>query len=412
MERPTFDPTQAISIERLGLEGDGLAGPVRAPFTLPGEVVRGVLDGGTLRVGEILAPSPDRTAPVCRHFGTCGGCALQHASDAFLANWKRDAVGRALAARGLSAELRPTLTSPPRSRRRATFAGHRTRKTVAIGFRARRSDAVIDVVECPLVRPELLAAKPVLTELTGLGAGRGGTIRLGVTSGPAGLDIDVGGAKPLEADLGARLAALAEATDLARLTWNGETAALRRPPFQRFGAAHVTPPSGAFLQATAEGEAALTGAARAAVGDARRIADLFSGCGTFSLPLAEGAEIHAVEGEARMLAALDAGARQTPGLRRVTVERRDLFRRPLLAAELNRYDAVVLDPPRAGAEAQAGQLARAAVPRVAMISCDPVSFARDAGLLVAGGYALDWVQTVDQFRWSGHVELAARFSRR
>ncbi|MER2510379.1 MAG: class I SAM-dependent RNA methyltransferase, partial [Amaricoccus sp.] len=274
MERPTFDPTQAISIERLGLEGDGLAGPVRAPFTLPGEVVRGVLDGGTLRVGEILAPSPDRTAPVCRHFGTCGGCALQHASDAFLANWKRDAVGRALAARGLSAELRSTLTSPPRSRRRATFAGHRTRKTVAIGFRARRSDAVIDVVECPLVRPELLAAKPVLTELTGLGAGRGGTIRLGVTSGPAGLDIDVGGAKPLEADLGARLAALAEASDLARLTWNGETAALRRPPFQRFGAAHVTPPPGAFLQATAEGEAALTGAARAAVGDARRIADL------------------------------------------------------------------------------------------------------------------------------------------
>ncbi len=412
MERPTFDPAQVVTIERLGQEGDGLAGAIRAPFTLPGERVRGSLDGGVLRVEEIVAPSPDRIAPVCRHFGTCGGCALQHASDAFLADWKRGVVGRALAARGLAAELRPTLTSPPRSRRRATFAGHRARRTVAVGFRARRSEAVIDITECPLVRPELFAAKPVLAELTGLGAGRGGTIRLGVTSGPAGLDIDVGGAKPLEADLGARLASLAEAADLARLTWNGETAALRRPPFQRFGPAHVTPPPGAFLQATAEGEAALAQAARAAVGDARRIADLFSGCGTFSLPLAAGAEIHAVEGEAAMLAALDAGARRTPGLRGVTVERRDLFRRPLLATELDRYDAVVIDPPRAGAEAQAGELARARVPRIAMISCDPVTFARDAATLVAGGYALDWVQTVDQFRWSGHVELAARFSRR
>ena len=412
MERPTFDSTQGILIERLGLEGDGLAGPIRVPFTLPGERVRGTFEGGHARTTEILEPSPERVAPLCRHFGVCGGCALQHASDGFLADWKRGVVKRALAARGLSTELRPTLTSPPRSRRRASFAGHRARKAVSVGFRARRSETVVDLLECVLVRPELLAAKPVLAELTGLGAGRGGTIRLAVTSGPAGLDIAVGGAKPLEAGLGARLAALAEAADLARLTWNGEIAALRRPPFQRFGAAHVTPPPGAFLQATAEGAAALTAAAREATAGARRIVDLFSGCGTFALPLAEGAEIHAVEGERSTLDALDAGARRTPGLRRVTVERRDLFRRPLMAAELDRYEAVVLDPPRAGAEAQSAELARSDVARVAMISCDPATFARDAARLVAGGFVLDWARAVDQFRWSGHVEIAARFSRR
>ena len=412
MERPTFDPAQEdVTIERLGRGGEGIAGPIRAPFTLPGEVVRGKLEDGVLRVTEILSPSPDRVTPVCQHFGTCGGCALQHASDRFLAEWKREVVERALARRGLAAGLRPTLTSPPRSRRRASFAGHRTRKTVAVGFHARRSEAVVDILDCPVARPELLAAKPALAELTGLAAARGGTIRLAVTAGPAGLDVDVGGAKPLDAALGPRLAALAEAADLARLSWNGETAALRRPPFQRFGAAHVTPPPGAFLQATAEGAAALTEAVREATAGARRVADLFSGCGTFALPLAEQAEVHAVEGAAGLLEALGAGARRTPGLRPVTVERRDLFRRPLTAAELRRYDAVVIDPPRAGAEAQTAELARSGVPRIAMVSCDPVTFARDAARLVAAGYAIDWIQTVDQFRWSGHVELAASLSR-
>jgi 23S rRNA (uracil1939-C5)-methyltransferase len=175
------------------------------------------------------------------------------------------------------------------------------------------------------------------------------------------------------------------------------------------GRARVVPPPGAFLQATAEGEAALVRAVRETVGDAGRVADHFAGCGTFALPLAEGAEVHAVEGDAAMLAALDAGWRAAAGLRRVTTEARDLFRRPLLAGELKRFDAVVLDPPRAGAEAQARALAGSGVARVAMVSCNPVSFARDAAILVAGGYRLERVQVVDQFRWSGHVELAARF---
>lgn len=401
-----------LLIDRLGLEGDGHAGPIRVPFSLPGERVSGEVIDGVIAHPTILTPSPDRVSPVCRHFGTCGGCALQHASDPFLANWKRGVVAQALETRGLPPEIRPLVpTSPPQSRRRAVLGGRRTKKTVITGFYARRSDTLIDVIDCPLIRPEILAAKPILATLTTLGASRGGTIRLAVTAGPAGLDIDVADAKPLDPSLGSALAKVAETTDLARLSWNGETVSLRRPPVQPMGRALVAPPPGAFLQATSQGATALTAAVRAAIGPARRVVDLFAGCGTFSLPLAETAEVLAVEGESTMLAALDAGWRHTSGLRRVTTERRDLFRRPLVALELKLYDAAVIDPPRAGAEAQCRALAASPLPLIAMVSCNPVTFARDAAILIAGGYRLDWVQVVDQFRWSAHVELAAQFTR-
>ncbi|TPE52086.1 class I SAM-dependent RNA methyltransferase [Amaricoccus solimangrovi] len=401
-------------VERLNRAGEGVAGGEAAltvPFALPGERVRGLPVDGILVPDEIVEAAPERVTPPCRHFGTCGGCALQHASDAFLARWKRETVEVALARHGLSAPFRPVATSPARSRRRASFAGRRTRKTVALGFHARRSEAVVDIIECPLIRPELLAAKPLLAEFTALGAGRGGTIRLALTSSEGGLDLDVREAKPLDGAGLVAAARLAEAGEFARLSWNGETVALRRPPWQAFGAARVTPPPGGFLQATAEGQAALTGAVLEAAGGARRVADLFSGCGTFSLPLAEGAEVRAVENSAPALAALDRGWREARGLRRVTTERRDLFRRPLTGAELDAFEAVVLDPARAGAEAQSRALAASRVRRVAMVSCDPVTFARDVAILAEGGYRLDWVQVVDQFRWSGHVEIAAALTR-
>ncbi len=400
-----------IVIERLGRQGDGLAGEIRAPFTLPGERVRGEVADGVMGAPEILAPSPDRISPVCPHFGPCGGCALQHGSDAFLAVWKTGIIDRALAAHGLAAPLLPIATSPPGSRRRAVFAGRRTRKTVTVGFHGRRSDGIVDATACHLVRPEILAARPALVALAGLAASRSAPVRIGVTSGPAGLDVDLRDAKPAGGDLASRAAGIAEEHDLARLSWNGEVLALRRPPFRQFGPARVTPPPGAFLQATAEGEAALTRFVRETLRPARRAVDLFSGCGTLSLPMAEGAEVHAVEGDAAMLAALDAGWRSAPGLHRVTTERRDLFRRPVLATELDRFDAVSLDPPRAGAEAQTREIARSSLRLVSYVSCDPATFARDAAILAAAGFAIDRLQPVDQFRWSGHVELAAAFSR-
>ena len=396
-----------VTIERLGREGDGIAGDIRLPVALPGERWR--LD----RSGEatLLAASPERVPPTCRHFGSCGGCQAQHASDGFVEAWKVETIVRALEAQGVAAPLRPMLTSPARSRRRAVFAGRRTRKQAVLGFHGRRSEALVDVIECDVVRPEILAAKPALVRLTTLAASRSAVLRLAVTSGPAGLDVAVSGGRGLDGALRETLARLTEAFDLARLSWGGETVALRRSPFQLMGSARVVPPPGAFLQATEEGEAALVGAVREATAGAVSVAVLFAGCGTFALPLAETAAVVAVEGDAEMVEALADGWRRATGLRRVSTVKRDLFRRPLLAEELKGVEAVVIDPPRAGAEAQCRELARSGVARIAAVSCEPASFARDVRLLVEGGFRLDWVQPVDQFRWSGHVELAACLSR-
>jgi 23S rRNA (uracil1939-C5)-methyltransferase len=251
---------------------------------------------------------------------------------------------------------------------------------------------------------------PGLATLARIGATRQATLDAAVTLTLTGPDIAVTGGKPLDAAMLAALAAAAAELGAARLSWNGETVAMRAQPVVALGRARVPLPPGAFLQASAEAERVLVGLVREAVGGAARIADLFAGCGTFALPLAEAAEVHAVESDAAMTAALDLGWRGASGLRRVSVETRDLFRRPLLAAELRRHDAVVIDPPRAGAEAQTEQLAAARVPVIVAVSCNPVSLARDARLLVSAGYRLDWVQVVDQFRWSPHIELVARLS--
>lgn len=400
------------TVERLGHLGDGIApGPVFVPMTLPGEVVEGDVAGDRMADPKIVTPSSVRVKPDCPHYRACGGCSLMHASDDFVAGWKADVVRTALAAQGLEAPFRPVATSPPQSRRRAALSGRRTKKGALVGFHSRASDTIVEIPGCRLLHPALMAALPLLAEVTTLGASRKGEVALTATVTEGGLDLAVSDGKPLDQSLFSALAALAERSGLARIVWNGEPVVSRHPAAQRFGAARVIPPSGAFLQATEAGEAALVGAVREAVGTAKRIADLFAGAGTFSLPLADGAEVHAVEGEAAMLAALDAGWRQASGLHRVTTEARDLFRRPLLPDELKRFDAVVIDPPRAGAEAQARELAGADVPVIAAVSCNPVSFARDARILTDAGFAIDWVQVVDQFRWSPHVELVARFSR-
>jgi 23S rRNA (uracil1939-C5)-methyltransferase len=401
-----------LTIERLGHLGDGIAaGPVYVPMALPGEVVEGAVEGGRMEAPAIVTPSPDRVKAPCPHYRACGGCALMHASDGFVAGWKQDVVRTALAAQGIEAPFRPVATSPARSRRRATFAGRRTKKGAIVGFHGRASGTIVEVPGCLLLHPDLVGALPALTDITALGASRKGEVALALTRGQGGLDLAVTGGKPLEQSLFSALSSLAARADLARLTWDGETVVARRAVAQRFGKARVTPPPGAFLQATAEGEAALVAAVREAVGPAHRIADLFAGAGTFSLPLSEAAEVRAVEGDAAMLAALDAGWRQAAGLHRITIEARDLFRRPLLSDELGRHDAVVIDPPRAGAEAQMHAIAASPLRLVAAVSCNPVTFARDARILAGVGFALDWVQVVDQFRWSPHVELAARFSR-
>ncbi len=403
-----------LTIERLGHLGDGIAqgpdGPVYVPGMLPGEEIEGELRGDSLQGAKIVTPSADRVKPPCSHARTCGGCLMQHARDSLVADWKQGIVRGALSGQGLEAVLRPIVTSPPKSRRRATLAARRTKGGTMIGFHARGSDLLIPVPNCQLLHPDLMAAMPALEALVLAGGSRTAELDLTVTRSLAGPDVLVKGGKPLDADLRLNLARIAEAHGLSRVTWEDEVVALRAAPMQRFGKALVAPPPGAFLQATAEGEAALLTAVREAVGNASRITDLFAGAGTFTLPLADQADIHALEGDAAMIAALDKGWRQAGGLHRVTAETRDLFRRPVEPDEFKGVQAVVIDPPRAGAEAQVATLARSKVPVIAMVSCNPVTFARDARVLVAAGYRIDWVQVVDQFRWSAHVELVARFS--
>lgn len=399
-------------IDHLSLRAEGMtADGVTVPLALPGEEVSGEVAEGRITSPRIVTPVPDRVRAPCPHFARCGGCALQHASDGFVAAWKVQVVTRALAGQGLTAPMRPILTSPANSRRRAVLAGRRTKSGALVGFHARASDVIVPIPECQLLHPALMACLPACQEVTTLGGSRKGEVTLSLTRSEDGVDLAVTGAKVETGSILAEIVDIATRHDLARLTWNGEVIATRRPPRQALGRAHVVPPPGAFLQATEAGQAALTGAVLDAVGGARRVADLFAGCGTFALPLAARAQVHAVEGDAAMLAALDAGWRQAQGLRRITTEARDLFRRPLLPDELARFDAVAIDPPRAGAQAQVAQIAASGVPVVAAVSCNPVSFARDARVLCAAGYRLDWVQVVDQFRWSAHVELAARFIR-
>ncbi len=402
--------TKQHTIVRLGHQGDGIAeGPVYAARTLPGEVVQGTLVGSQLTDIRVDTPSDQRVTAPCRHYKACGGCQLQHASDAFVADWKVEVVRNALAGQGLNAEMRPIHTSPPQSRRRATIAVRRTKKGTLAGFHGRASDTITEIADCRLLHPDLLAAIPVAGALALLGGGRKGVLAVTLTLSDAGLDVAVKGGKPLDGPLEQALAQATEHHKLARLTWDDEVIATRQPPVQRFGAAEVVPPPGAFLQATKDGEQALLKAVLEILQGAKRVADLFAGSGTFSLPISEHAEVHAVEGEAAMTRALDQGWRKTQGLKHVTTEARDLFRRPLMPDELQKFDAVVLDPPRAGAEAQVAELAQAKPPVIAYVSCSPVTFARDAKTLVDAGYALEWVQVVDQFRWSSHIELAACF---
>jgi len=402
-----------LTITRLGHHGDGIArapngDTIFVPLTLPGEAISGEAEGDRIAAPCVITPSPDRVRAPCPHYRSCGGCSLMHASDPFVADFKAGVITTALAAHDLSAPLRPIRISAPRTRRRATFAGTRTKKCALIGFHARKSDTIVPIRDCLVIEPALLETLPALADLTRLGASRSATLSLSLTLTETGVDLHVTGAKPLDGPLRAALPQFQGS--FSRLTWGDEPVYTDAAPRLTLGPARVTPPPGAFLQATRDGEAALQAAVQEATDGATRIADLFCGLGTFALPLATRAAVHAVEAAPDLLAALAHAQRHATGLKPLTTEARDLFRRPLLPDELARFDAVVIDPPRAGAEAQMAEIARAQVPVIAAVSCNPTTFARDAAILVAAGYTLDWIQPVDQFRWSPHVELAARFT--
>lgn len=402
-------------VQKLGQLGDGVingsTGEVFAPFVLPGERIEGVIANNRIAVPKIITPVVDRIKPACRHFKTCGGCSMQHASDTLLADWKLAKTKEALSLVGLTPEFRPIITSPTGSRRRATFAAKRTKKGAMVGFHGRASDVIVEITECPVSDPALLAGMPAFTQFATLGASRKAVLRISATVSGHGLDVKIDNGKELSPTEISQFAQICAQHNILRLMWNDDVIAQSHPPSQPMGAAQVVPPSGAFLQATHSGEQALVNTVLEIVDDAKRVVDLFAGCGTFALPIANHAAVHAIEGDADMIVALDTGWRNAGGLHDVRAETRDLFRRPLMPDEFKKVDTVVIDPPRAGAIAQVTELAKSDVPRIAFVSCNPATFGRDARVLCDNGYTLDWVQVVDQFLWNPHVELVAKFTK-
>lgn len=409
-----------VTITSLGAQGDGVVessnGPLYVPYGLPGErVVVDAQDGGKSELIRIVEPSAERVKPPCKHFKLCGGCTLQHLEMNAYHHWKQAQIGEALSARGIDLVPEPMMTTGPQTRRRATFAATRTKKGgVTIGYYTAGTHNIIALDECPLVLPVIVKALPALAAIAGAGLSRAARAAVAVTSTDTGLDVAISGGKEMDGEMRAELGRLAEEADLARLSWNDEIVAERKMPLVSLSGLSVILPPTSFLQPTREGEEALVKLVLDGVGDATNIADLFAGCGTFTAALSVKARVHAVESEAAPIAALDRAMReQGPlrGLKAVTLEKRDLARRPLLPVELAKFDAVVFDPPRAGADIQVMELAKSEVPIIVAVSCNPATFARDARLLLDGGYKLNRVTPVDQFLWSPHIEVVGVFTR-
>jgi 23S rRNA (uracil1939-C5)-methyltransferase len=405
---------RTVDIIRLGHKGDGeTADGLYVPFSVPGDRVSVETEGERGRIVEIVTPGPARTTPACPHFGVCGGCALQHVEANAYRAWKREQLIQALAQRGIAgADVASLVTVAPRTRRRTVLAARLTTKGVVLGFQERMSHFIVDVQECPVLHPDLAVLIPRLRERMARELPARGQAEIGLTLTATGIDMTLGlPSTTIDATRRTRLANLAAALGLARLTVNGELAAQSRAPLMRWGDVDVAIPAGAFVQAVAEAEAAMQSLVAESVGDAKRVVDLFAGCGAFTVPLARRASIACFDSDGDAVAALAVAARGAKGLKPITGERRDLFRRPLLTHELDAFDAVVIDPPRAGAKAQCEQLAKSKIRRIAAVSCNPATFARDARILIDGGYRLGRVTPIDQFLWSAHIELVAHFER-
>ena len=409
---PPATSLRTLTIDHVGAQGDGRAREgdrwVSVPFTLAGEDVEVSGEGDRLKLERIPAPSPDRVSPPCRHFTRCGGCTLQHMAPAPYAAFKRDLIIRALKARGLETDVAETWVTPPASRRRAAFAAKRTGKAITLGFHGRRSHELIVLEECPVLRPAFVAAIPKLKDILALLITAHEELSAQITETASGLDLHITGiAKQATRLARAEATGAALRAGFARVSLEGVDVLTERPPRLPVGAANLLPPPGGFLQASAEAETEIARLVLGHLQGAKHAADLFSGCGTFALRLAERIPVFAAESARPAIEALRAAANAAPGLKPVTGDVRDLFRNPLAAVELARFDGLVLDPPRAGASAQAAEIARSTVARVAYVSCDPATLARDLRTLVDGGYRLLRIHPVDQFLWSAHVEAVA-----
>jgi len=411
--------TERLVIDRIGHRGDGVAdtpeGPVFVPYALPGETaevepVPGHPDRRHLV--RIERESTERIPPICPHFTVCGGCAVQHWSEDRYREWKRGLVVEALAQARIEAPVGELIDAHGEGRRRAVLHARRgTHDILEVGFAALRAHQIVAIDHCPILAPGLSGAIPAAWAVAEVLKDARKPLDIQVTATDSGMDVDVRGSGSVNAKRMTQLAGVAETHRLARLTRHGELVVQRAAPAVKMGRASVMLPPGAFLQATVEGEKALARLIDEATKGAKAIADLFCGVGPFALRLAERARVSAADNDAAAIAALVKAVASASGLKPVEAQTRDLFRRPLTSKELSAFDAVVFDPPRQGAQAQARELAASKAPVVIAVSCNPATFARDARILIDGGYRLTQVTPVDQFRFSAHVELVGRFER-
>jgi len=410
---------ERLMIERVGHRGDGVAdsalGPVYVPYTLPGDVVDAECVPGhpdRRHLLRIETPSPGRIAPFCPHFGICGGCAIQHWQEAPYRAWKRDLVVIALEHAGFAADVDDLIDAHGEGRRRAVFHARRGGKDIVeVGFAALRAHTIVPIDRCPVLAPGMDGAIDVAWKIAEILKPQAKPLDIQVTATGGGLDIDVRGSGPLDASSMAALARLAANGRIARITRHGELVTQVAPPAIAMGRGQVVLPPGSFLQATALGEETLARLVSGHIGKEKTIADLFCGVGPFALRLAERARVTASDNDANAIDALRRAATTAPGLKPVEAVVRDLFRRPFVPQELNQFDAVIFDPPRQGAEKQAQELSKSKVPLVIAVSCNPSTFARDARHLADGGYRLETVTPVDQFKHTAHVEIVARFTK-
>jgi len=411
---------ERLVIDHVGHLGDGVAfadgQTLYVPYTLGGETVEVAPVPGhhpdRRRLLQVERASPERVTPFCQHFGTCGGCAIQHWEAERYRAWKRDLVVEMLAQAKITCEVHPLIDAHGLGRRRITLhARMGTHDVLKVGFSAANSHDIIPVDRCPILDPGLSGALDAAWAITEVLKPTGKPLDIQFTATDSGLDVDVRGSGPLPTAMISTLSRLAEQHHLARLTRHGEMVLMRTPPKITIGTARVTLPPGSFLQATVAGEQALAALVSDHCRRGKHIADLFCGVGPFALRLAAKSRISAFDSDAGAVNALQKAATSTSGLKPVKAETRDLFRRPLVPQELRDYDTIVFDPPRQGAQAQAQQLAASKIPAVVAVSCNIATFARDARILIDGGYKIEGVTPVDQFRHTPHVELVARFTR-
>lgn len=408
---------QELLIDHIGAKGDGMAlvggQRIAVPFTLPGERVRVSLEGERADCLDVLEASAARVAPVCPHFGTCGGCAVQHWQADAVAEWKRTRVQTALSRAGLAVEVAPLRDGHGAGRRRVTLHVRRKDGASVAGFMRARSHELINLDACPLLVSALAPAPDLARAIGHILRGIEKPLDVQFTAAIEGLDVDLRGAGRIDDGLRQKLVQLAMQHDLARLTLHGERLIEARVPSVMLEGTQMRAsiPPGSFLQPTATGEALLADLAAEALGSAKNVAETFCGLGPFGLRLSRKMKVSAYDSERGAIECFQRSIRANPGGKPIVAEARDLFRRPLFAPELKAFDAILLDPPRQGAEAQMREVAKSKLTRIAYVSCDPESFARDAKLAVDAGFKLKSVTPVDQFRYSAHVELVAAFSR-